>query len=99
MTDGVKETKKRRATGKPFQKGNKLAGSRKGVPNKINAEFKQAIIDSFHNRGGVAFLDSLDPALFTSLMRSVIPKEMAQDITISGSLTFEQIIDRLNSEK
>ncbi len=35
-----------------FQKGNKLAGSRKGVKNKINNDVRQAFHNAYANMGG-----------------------------------------------
>ena len=36
-----------------FQMGNKLAGSRKGIPNKLTTEAKDAIQQVFNGLGGV----------------------------------------------
>lgn len=67
----------------PFQKGNKLAGSRKGKPNKINADIKEMILKALKSVGGEKWLVKLaneKPEAFATLLGKLLPK----DIALSG---------------
>jgi len=67
--------------------GDKLqhTGRPKGVKNKITTILKDDILASYNHRGGVKFLNRLESKLFVSLVERVIPREIAQDIRITGA--------------
>lgn len=61
-----------------FQKGNKLAGSRKGIPNKGTA-FKLKVIEHA-SKQNLEELRTTYPALFWKLVGQCLPK----DVELSG---------------
>lgn len=74
-----------------FQKGNKLAGSRKGRPNKVSADVRAAVaqITQRNIESVEAWLLKIkDPAkrvsLFLALCEYHIPKLARSDIQVSG---------------
>lgn len=61
---------------KPQPKG----GSRKGVPNKVNADVKAMILEALHNAGGVGYLTARaadNPKAFMALVGRVLPLSLA----------------------
>lgn len=63
----------------PFEPGHKLSpGRKKGVPNKINADLRQMILDSLEDAGGRDYLRRQaeeNPSAYMALVGKVIPKE------------------------
>ena len=54
-------------------------GRPKGVPNKLNASVKEAIVEAFNRAGGVDYLIQVakdDPKTFCALIGKVIPLEV-----------------------
>ncbi|MDY7010725.1 MAG: hypothetical protein SVV80_08240 [Planctomycetota bacterium] len=95
----VKNGDGRASTGQ-FAKGNPGGPGRpKGSPNKVNALLKKDILAAYKEKGGIEWLRGLYERLFVQLLEKIIPREIAADVSISGGLTYEQIIDRLNESK
>jgi len=72
---------------KPPAKG----GSRKGIPNKVNGELKQMILEALHNSGGVNYLTaqaSKNPKAFLALLGKVLPMTI-QGTGADGAITVE----------
>jgi len=66
-----------------FAKGNRLSGSRKGIPNKITATVKEIISSHFQNiRGGhpekyLTWLSKKEPAAYCGLIKEAcLPKRL-----------------------
>lgn len=63
----------------PFEPGHKLSpGRKKGVPNKINADLRNMILESLELAGGRDYLRrqaTENPSAYMSLVGKVIPKE------------------------
>ena len=62
-----------------FQKGNKLGGSRRGVPNKTTADLKQMVLNALQNVGGEEYLIKLaktNQAVFAMLVGKCLPREV-----------------------
>lgn len=62
-----------------FQKGNKLAGSRKGVPNKTTADLKQMVLNALEKVGGEEYLIELaktNQGVFAMLVGKCLPREV-----------------------
>jgi hypothetical protein len=62
-----------------FQKGNKMAGSRKGVPNKATAELRAMIDGALSELGGQAYLVQQareNPSSFLALIGKTLPREV-----------------------
>jgi hypothetical protein len=58
------------------------AGRKKGVPNKLTADLKAAILAAFDEVGGAAYLRSVattDPRTFCMLLGKVLPNQVAGD--------------------
>jgi hypothetical protein len=75
----------------PFQKGNKLAGSRKGKPNKDTAELRDMILTALDKAGGVKYLQdrAMDtPASFLTLIGKVLP----QNVNMSGQIDLPSLV-------
>lgn len=56
------------------------AGRKKGAPNKINAQIKEAILGAFEQAGGQAYLLAIahdDPKTFCALLGKILPTEIA----------------------
>ena len=95
----VNNGESRDSTGQ-FAKGNLGGPGRpRGSPNKVNALLKEDILAAYKEKGGIEWLTSLDDRLFVQLLKKIIPREIAADVSISGSLTYEQIIARLNESE
>jgi hypothetical protein len=63
-------------------KGKKTGGRKKGVPNKITADIRAAVVEAFDRAGGVDYLvklASIDPRTFCGLVGKVIPLQVAGD--------------------
>ena len=64
---------------KGFQPGNKLAGSRKGIQNKLTSDIKEAIQKAFSELGGYIWLVKLGqekPEAFATLLAKILPKDV-----------------------
>ncbi len=64
----------------PFQKGNKLAGRRKGVPNKVSADLKAMILGALAKAGGMEYLEQQarsNPGPFLTLVGKVLPLQVS----------------------
>ena len=75
-----------------FQKGNKLAGSRKGIPNKSTASVKSALHAVYEKRGGDKALLSWakeNETEFYRLWGRMLPQEVTGEN--GGPITFEKI--------
>ena len=63
--------------------GRKTGGRTKGTPNKTTSEMRDAIIQAFHEAGGVDYLvrvASDDPRTFLGLLGRVLPKEVKAEV-------------------
>ena len=73
------------------------AGRKKGTPNKLTMEAREAIELAFEGAGGVATLTEWakeNPTPFyTAVWARIIPK----DINVTGSFTIDNILTLLNS--
>ena len=59
------------------------AGRKPGVPNKITADLKTALKDSFGLVGGVKYLVELaknDPRTYCTLLGKLVPTTLASDV-------------------
>ena len=81
----------------PFQKGNRLAGSRKGKPNKVSALLKEAVLEaaviagnSLHRKDSngaveyVLILAAKHPAVFAGLLGRILPTQQDIDATVNA---------------
>lgn len=60
------------------RRGNAGKGRRKGVPNKVTRNLKQAVLEAFDLVGGVEWLKGLaesDPRAFSGLLARLLPQE------------------------
>jgi len=78
-----------------FEKGNKLAGSRKGKPNKVTAELKEMILGALDEAGGQKYLvqqANANPASFLTLLGKYIPAELNAKLSgavkVNGTINF-----------
>jgi len=75
---------KRKATGRPFQKGKaKTGGRQKGTPNKFTGTMKQAVMEAFQALGG--------PAFFVALGKSKIPANKRAVAQLFGKMIPMQV--------
>lgn len=68
--------------------------SRKGVPNKVNADIKNMILEALSNAGGAEYLErkANDPrtaAAFLGLVGKVLPMTIAGDPNAPHKVIFE----------
>jgi hypothetical protein len=67
----------------PFKPGKGKTGGRiKGIPNKVNADLKQMILNALDKKGGVAYLARQadeNPTAFMSLIGRVLPLTISSD--------------------
>jgi len=79
-----------------FKKGNKKAGSRKGVPNKMTATVKEMILKALDKAGGVDYLFEqahANPTAFMTLLGKVLPTQVVGDENAPLSIqTIERVI-------
>ena len=62
-----------------FQKGNKLAGNRKGKPNKVTGDVRDMVLGALTAEGGQKYLQKqakTNPAAFMALVGKCLPKEI-----------------------
>ena len=58
------------------------AGRKKGVPNKLTTDLKQAILGAFNTAGGQSYLARVaveDPRTFCTLLGKVLPTQVTGD--------------------
>jgi hypothetical protein len=58
------------------------AGCKKGVPNKLTADLKAAILAAFDEVGGAAYLKTVaatDPRTFCTLLGKILPTQVTGD--------------------
>lgn len=62
-------------------------GRKKGVPNKLTMEIKDAIKQAFDEVGGVEYLKRVaveEPKVFCALISKIVPAEIAGTLTHKG---------------
>ena len=69
-------------------------GSRKGIPNKVNADLKNMILEALGNAGGAEYLErkANDPrtaSAFLGLVGKVLPMTIAGDPENPARIVFE----------
>lgn len=73
-------------------KGTKTGGgSRKGIPNKVTAEVREAIQNAFVKAGGEDYLVKVakkSPAVFCKLLGMTLPK----DVNLNATVSLEQLL-------
>lgn len=65
-------------------KGTKTGGRKAGVPNKITADLRAAILCAFNRKGGADYLTKIadeHPQVFCSLLGKIIPQEVKASVT------------------
>ena len=85
----------------PFQKGNKLSGSRRGTPNKVTQAVKDAVQTAFDEVGGADYLVQVareDHKTFCALLGRVIPTQVNAELSGKVELNFNTIIERLTKD-
>lgn len=68
------------------------AGRKKGVPNKINADIKQMLLEALSEAGGKAYFlrqAEENPTSFNTLIAKIIPAEVKQELT--GNINISKI--------
>ena len=89
----VKKTQKKRPAPKTaFKKGGKPGPGRpKGKQNLITMELKEGIMQAFHNKGGVKYLEDLAENrkdLFVGLLKAILPAEIKATMEHKGDITY-----------
>lgn len=73
-------------------KGTKTGGgTRKGKPNKLTADLRQAIQEAFTKAGGVTYLTKVaedSPAVFCKLLGMTLPK----DVNVTATVSLDQML-------
>jgi hypothetical protein len=60
----------------------KTGGRKKGVPNKLTTDVRNAINEAFDRAGGIDYLVNLatsDPRTFCTLLGKIVPTQIAGD--------------------
>lgn len=68
------------------------AGRPKGVPNKINGDIKQMLLDALNAKGGAAyFMEQAEqnPAAFMTLVGKILPMQISGGEGTSGKLSIK----------
>ena len=77
-------------------KGKKTGGgSRKGIPNKINAELKEMILGALDDAGGQTYLAQQareNPTAFLTLLGKVLPMSLVHAADKDAPPTFTVVI-------
>ncbi len=71
-----------------FTKGDKRAGRKPGVPNKVTTELREMILGALDEAGGQAYLVEQardNPQAFLGLVGRTLPKEIKAELT-AGTL-------------
>lgn len=92
---------KKAPTAGSFKPGHAKKGGRaKGTPNKVTKQVKDAVIEAFHNAGGVEYLQRVakdDPKTFLTLLGKVIPAEVHGkvdgNITVNWPVPKHKLVD------
>lgn len=74
-------------------KGNKYAGNRKGVPNKVTKELKDMILGALDDAGGQAYLaqQAIDnPGPFIALVGKVLPMSIKSQVDGTLEITWQK---------
>ena len=74
------------------------AGRKKGTPNKISGELKEAVLKTFKKVGGIKYLEGVartQPQVFCKLLQKLLPTEIA---TADGPLKSEIILKWITPE-
>lgn len=86
-------TVKKTSTNGKFEPGNKAGKGRpKGVPNKLTADVKAAILEAFEQAGGATYLARIaddKPETFCALLGKVLPMTIAGGEGTSGKLVIK----------
>lgn len=75
-------------------RGYKTGGRSKGTPNRTTAEMRGAIVQAFHEAGGVDYLVKVakdDPRTFCGLLGRVLPREVKAEV---ATTTLEDLVTR-----
>lgn len=67
-------------------KGQKTGGRTKGVPNKVNAELREMILNALSQAGGEKYLlqqTKDNPTAFMSLLGKILPMQVNASVTVS----------------
>lgn len=73
-------------------KGHKTGGRKKGTPNKLNAQVKEAIEEAFARAGGPDYLLGVakeQPQVFCTLLGRVLPLQVTGDPAAPVKLVLE----------
>jgi hypothetical protein len=74
------------------------AGRKKGTPNRISGELREAVVKAFKKVGGVRYLEDLartQPKSFCLLLHKLLPTELA---TSAGPLNHEIVLKWVTPE-
>ena len=74
-------------------KGNKFAGSRKGIPNKVTKELKDMILGALSDAGGQAYLARQaeeNPGPFLALVGKVLPMSIKSQVDGHLEITWQK---------
>jgi hypothetical protein len=74
--------------------GERRGGRRKGTPNKVTADLKEAVLNAFNKAGGSAYLEKVarkHPAVFCALLGKILPRDIKAEH--SGGITLSQLIE------
>jgi hypothetical protein len=66
------------------------SGRPAGSPNKVTGALKEALLESFENRGGVTWLMALTDDLYVHLLAKIIPCQVAADLTTELHFRLEE---------
>lgn len=72
-----------------FKKGDPRpanAGRRKGTPNKVTTDMREAMAEAFERKGGVEYLLTLDDELFVKMLSRMVPNEVAAKVDARATL-------------
>jgi hypothetical protein len=80
-----------------FKKGNKLAGSRKGIPNRVTREFKTLVENCFSNIGDQAELDKWARKhrdfFYTKVWAKLAPLQFTGQVKVDHEHEFDGAIE------
>ena len=64
----------------------KTGGRKKGTPNKVTLQLREAVLQSFENLGGVKYLEKLakiEPRSYAMLLARVLPTQVEADLGLT----------------
>lgn len=82
--------------GKGSKPGEHRGGRKKGVPNKINADLRQMILNSLESVGGQKYLETQaaeNPTAYMKLVGMVLPKEIKADVNLKQAPGMMMVIE------